>query len=95
MITRENYVSDWQKPTTVLERFGDVMELLCQGHRPSDELLQAYLMDTDQDSLLEFALEHGPAWAQGAALIDAALLMVDAPTEIISIDSRVDHEHRF
>lgn len=73
---------DWTTPTTYLRRFGDAMALLCAGHRPADEVLTAWL-DTDADDmrLQEFAVEHGPAWAQGIGIIDAARMMADQPTE--------------
>lgn len=68
-------------PTTYLRRFGDAMERLC-GVRPSDAEMLAWL-DPDQDSftLQDFACEHGPSWAQGIAVIDAARLLADQPTE--------------
>lgn len=78
----EHEAEDWTTPTTYLRRFGDAMALLCGGKRPSDEVLTAWL-DTDADDmrLQEFAVEHGPAWAQGIGLIDAARTMADQPTE--------------
>ena len=36
---RPNYSDDWTTPTTIVERFGDAMELLCQGNRPPDSML--------------------------------------------------------
>jgi hypothetical protein len=80
---------DWRTPTSVLQRFGDAMQLLCSGRRPDDAALAEWLdKDSDGRALQEFAAEHGPAWAQGIGLIDAALTMVDQPTE------GVDHEFR-
>ena len=91
---RADYSDDWTHPTTVLERFGDAMELLCQGERPPDSMLCAWL-DGLSDELQIFAGNHGPAWAQGIGIIDAALTMVDQPTEIRFRDRPgVDHEHR-
>lgn len=78
---------DWSEPTTHLKRFGDAMQLLCNGRRPPDSMLLAW-QDKDADSidLQEFAIAHGPAWAQGIGVIDAALVLVEQPTE------GVDHE---
>ena len=46
-------------------------------------------------ALQSFAASHGPSWAQGIGLIDAAMVMVDQPTEITTIDHQQrDHEHR-
>ena len=72
-------------PTTYLQRFGDAMELLCGGNRPPDELMRDFLNQTGQpDNLQEFAIEHGPIWSQGIALIDAARLIAYNPTEGIN-----------
>ena len=73
---------DHWTPTTYLRRFGDVLTLLCAGHRPTDEIMAAWL-DTRRDDLRlqEFACEHGPVWAQGIAVIDAARVLADQPTE--------------
>lgn len=71
-------------PTTYLQRFGDAMNLLC-GTRPSDNMLQAWIHGTSE-KLQEFSIEFGPEWAQGIAVIDAARVMADQPTE------GVDHE---
>lgn len=78
--------ADWTTPTTHLQRFGDAMQLLCGGVRPSDTLLADWMADDSHGWLQEFAIEHGPAWSQGIGLIDAAQLMADQPTE------GVDHE---
>lgn len=72
--------NDWRKPTTHLQRFGDAMELLCAGKRPDDALLKAWTAGTSEE-LQIFAAEHGPAWAQGIGLIDAALMAASQPTE--------------
>ena len=91
---RANYSDDWTTPTTIVERFGDAMELLCQGHRPPDSMLCAWI-DGSSEELQTFAANHGPAWAQGIGIIDAALTLVDSPTEINFHDRPgVDHEHR-
>lgn len=72
--------SDWTIPTTKPQRMSDAVALLCAGKRPSDDLVQGWLAGTD-DGLQEFAATHGPAWAQGIGLLDAAAVMVDQPTE--------------
>lgn len=77
--------ADWRAPTTYLLRFGDAMELLCAGKRPDDTMLKGWLAGTSEE-LQNFAVDHGPAWAQGIGLIGAALAAADQPTE------GVDHE---
>jgi len=71
---------NWMTPTTYLHRLGDAMEILCGGHRPPDEMLGAWLNECD-DRLQEFACDHGPAWAQGIVVIDAARVLADSPGE--------------
>lgn len=73
---------DWMTPTTYLQRFGDAMERLCGGKRPTDALIIEFLdPNSDGMRLQDFAAEHGPAWAQGIVLIDAVRVLVDDPTE--------------
>jgi hypothetical protein len=93
-MNRANYSTDWTAPTTVLERFGDAMELLCQGTRPPDWVLTQWLRGNGEE-LQDFANDYGPAWAQGIGIIEAALTLVDTPTDI-NFFSRpgVDHQHR-
>jgi hypothetical protein len=80
---------NWFTEITYVRRLGDVIQLLCGGQRPDDKTVADYL-DRDQDSLdlQDFCAAHGPAWAQGIAVIDAAYLLADQPTE------GVDHEMR-
>ena len=79
----------WSDPTTFIVRFGDAMQALCAGQRPNDEMMAAWLdVDADDSRLQHFAYEHGPSWAQGIGIIDAAQLLADQPTE------GVDHEYR-
>ena len=67
--------------TTYIQRFGDAMELLCRK-RPSDDLLKGWLHPEKGDERLqEFAIEHGPEWAQGIVIIDSAHVMADTPEE--------------
>lgn len=73
-------LSDWRTPTKYLDRLGDAMQLLCSGKRPGDDLLTEWINDTNE-KLQDFACEHGPAWAQGIGLIDAAMVMARQPTE--------------
>lgn len=69
-------------PTTHLQRFGDALAMLCAGHRPSDEMMAAWLdIAQDDHRLQEFAIEHGPSWAQGIGVIDAARVLADQPEE--------------
>lgn len=85
---------DWENPTTVRQRLGDAVQLLCAGKRPDDSMLDSWLKETSEE-LQSFCASHGPAWCQGIALIDAAMLMVDQPTEITTITHPDrDHEHR-
>lgn len=74
-------------PTTWLQRFGDALQLLCGGKRPSNEMMAAWA-DKSSEELQSFAASHGPAWAQGLGVIDAAHILADQPTE------GVEHEHR-
>ena len=86
--------ADWTTPTTYLQRFGEAMALLCSGHRPPDEMLSAWLDTEREDQRLQaFAMEHGPSWAQGIGVIDAARVLADTPTEILgTADLSADHE---
>lgn len=69
------------RPTSYIERFGDALTLLC-GARPSDDLIKAWLLDEpDADLMQSFASEHGPSWAQGLGILDAARAIADQPTE--------------
>lgn len=70
----------WSTPTTYLHRFGDAMQLLCNGRRPDEQMLLAWLNPRSESfALQEFACEHGPSWAQGIAVIDTARLLADQP----------------
>lgn len=75
-------MSDWTTPTKFLQRFGDALELLCQGNRPSDKIMQDWL-DNKEDvyyNLQNFCSEHGLYWMQGIQIADAALMLADNPT---------------
>lgn len=72
--------SDGEVATSFLARFGDALQLLCCGHRPCDEWMVGWLTNTD-DRLQDFAAMHGPAWAQGIGLIDAAQVAASQPGE--------------
>jgi hypothetical protein len=78
-------VADWTQPTTVAQRLGDAVQMLCGGKRPPDAMVTGWLDNTSEE-LQSFAASNGPAWAQGIGLIDAAMVMVDQPTEITTID---------
>lgn len=83
----------WTMPTAYVDRFGDAMQLLCAGHRPPDDMLRGWLKpDSEDERLQHFACEHGPHWAQGIGLIDAARLAADQPTEIETPFSDDKHE---
>jgi hypothetical protein len=85
---------DWRTPTTFMKRFGDALQLLCAGKRPPDEMLLAWFDRSNEDNRLQiFCSEHGPSWAQGIGMIDAAIVMADQPTEILTPGGR-DHERR-
>ena len=71
---------DWRAPTTNLQRMREAMTLLCRGNQPEDSILKSWI-DGSSDELQHFAATHGPAWAQGIGIIDAATLMADQPTE--------------
>ena len=71
----------WETPTTYVQRLGDALTLLCGGNRPSDEMIGAWMNECDDNRLQAFACRHGPSWAQGIGVIDAAQLLADQPTE--------------
>ena len=74
-----------------MQRFGDAMELLCAGKRPSEEMLSNWLNPyVDTMDLQNFACEHVPAWAQGIEMIDAAMMLADTPTEGVEHEMRTD-----
>jgi hypothetical protein len=84
----------WQTPTTYHQRLSDAITLLCSGHRPPDELITAWIDGvTDDFKLQAFTCTFGPHWAQGIAVIEAALHLAEHPTEIIGPNSQTDHEH--
>lgn len=81
---------EWDEPTTVAQRMSDAVTLLCAGARPPYDMVCGWLgldKESGDDRLQEFAIEHGPAWAQGIGLLDAAWVMVSQPTE------GVEHEY--
>jgi hypothetical protein len=71
---------DWRAPTTYLQRFGDAVALLCRGRKAHAGMLAGWL-DGSDDSLQHFAIDNGPAWAQGIVILDAAALLADTPGE--------------
>lgn len=83
---------DWSVPTSHVDRFSQALTLLC-GKTPPADAIEAWLTPGSDDARLqEFAVENGPAWAQGIAVIDAAHLLAGMPTEgvdheIIEVDS--------
>lgn len=81
----EQRAADWTEPTSYYQRMSDAITLLCAGKRPPEKMVFSWL-DSTSEELQEFCIEHGPAWAQGIVLIDAARVMADTPTE------GVDHE---
>lgn len=82
--------TDWSEPTTYLQRFTHALSLLC-GQTPPEEIVLAWLdKNIDDFRLQEFAIAHGPAWAQGIVLIEAAQLMADQPTEGVEHEQSPD-----
>jgi len=77
---------DWTTPTTYEQRFTQAVTLLC-GRKPEPAMVAAWL-DKSSDELQGFAVEHGPAWAQGIVLLDAAAVMADTPTEGVAHGER-------
>lgn len=78
-------------PTTFIKRFADAVELLCKK-RPSDEIVVAWVDRVDDDTRLqEFAIEHGPEWAQGIAVLDAAHVLASQPTEDVEHEPGPTH----
>lgn len=73
--------TDWLTPTSYRDRFADAVALLC-GRRAPEDMIDGWLApDSEDDRLQHFAADHGPAWAQGIVLLDAAAVMADTPTE--------------
>lgn len=72
--------ADLEGPTTYAARFTDAVALLCKKAPPAD-MVAGWLAGGDDHRLQEFAIEHGPAWAQGIGLLDAAHIMAEQPTE--------------
>lgn len=68
------------RKTTFLQRFGDALELLCQGKRPSDEMMAGWIFN-ESDALQDFAACNTLYWAQGIGAIDAAFEMASQPCE--------------
>jgi hypothetical protein len=82
----------WKNPTTYIERFREAVALLCREEPPL-EMVEAYLDKTQDDMRLqEFAVDHAPTWAQGIAILDAAHVMADQPTEGVDHEMRQDDE---
>lgn len=80
--------TDWTTPTTYRDRFADAVARLC-GRRAPEDMVDAWLTPGSEDTRLqEFAIEHGPAWAQGIVLLDAAAVMAETPTEGVEQHSR-------
>jgi hypothetical protein len=67
----------------VHHRFASAVTLLCKGRKPPAGLVAGWL-DRSDDGLQEFAIDNGPAWAQGIALLDAAKALADSPVEGVS-----------
>lgn len=81
----------WLTPTSFLKRFGDAMQLLCNGKRPKDADLTDWLNPYHGgEALQDFAAFHGPTWAQGIVVIDAALLLARTPTEGVNHETEQD-----
>lgn len=84
---------NWMTPTTYVQRMGDAMALLCHGHRPPNEMIAAWLDPAQEDDRLQsFACDHGPDWAQGIVVIDAARILAETPVE--GVDNEPIPQHR-
>jgi hypothetical protein len=67
--------------TTYHDRFADAVSLLC-GRRAPTEFVTAWLdCDLEDNRLQQFAIEHGPEWAQGIVVLDAAHMLAATPEE--------------
>lgn len=73
-------MNSWRVPTTRAQRLEQAMSLLCNGVSPSSRMVDDWIAERNDD-LQDFACTHGPSWAQGIAVIDAAQIMADQPTE--------------
>ena len=76
----------WSAPTTYRQRFAEAVALLCKKQAPED-MIDVWLAEEAEDGRLqEFAIEHGPTWAQGIVLLDAAAVLASTPTEGVDHD---------
>ena len=63
------------------QRFSEALSLLCGGAEVPPDMVTRWF-SSDDERLQHWASEHGAfAWHQGIALIDAAALMADTPSE--------------
>ena len=69
--------------TGFVTRYADAVQALCKGHRPRDEIVEAWLLDESGNELRlqDFAGYHGVEWMQGIAILDAAFALATTPTE--------------
>lgn len=84
--------TDWSQPTTWMERFQGALTRMC-GATPPEDLCLEWMQKVSVegvDRLQEWVLAQPgtPAWAQGIATIEAAILWADQPTEGVA------HEYR-
>lgn len=83
---------DWSAPTTWMHRFRGALTRMCGATPPEDICLEWVnkVSVNDTDRLQEWVLGQAgtPAWAQGIATIEAAIMWADAPTEGVA------HEYR-
>lgn len=64
------------------QRFIEALSILCGGRRPELQIVKDWF-NTNLDSLelQAWAIENGPEWAQGIAVIDAARLLAGQPPD--------------
>lgn len=79
----KNKSTSWLAVTTYKQRFKEAVTLLCNGKEPPDYMVDLWLdQDSDDLSLQEFAIEHGPSWCQGIVLLDAASMVANYPSNL-------------
>jgi hypothetical protein len=70
--------------TLFVDRMLDSLALLCNGQRPSREMVEAWFKD-ESEALQDWAVNHAaPYWATGIGVIDAATALAESPEEGIS-----------
>lgn len=83
---------EWLTPTTYAQRFTETITLLCGGRTPPADMIVGWLdPESEDDRLQNFALDNGPAWAQGCVILDAAALLAGELAEGAEHALKLEH----